>query len=142
MAERYALGRESVRRHRNNHLQVSTGAVNEAKNALTIIGYAHDLYERATKLLSRAEESIDTIGSLADVTDGTSRRIQAAAATLREVRASIELLARLVVTEPEHAADSTNDLLDSMILEQLATMTLAELPAGTDRDIVDAELLP
>lgn len=142
VAERYALGRESVRRHRNNHLQVSTGAVNEAKNALTIIGYAHDLYERATKLLTRAEESIDTIGSLADVTDGTSRRIQAAAATLREVRASIELLARLVTTEPESTADSTNATLDSMILEQLSTMGLAALPPGTDADIVDAVVLP
>lgn len=142
VAERYALGRESVRRHRNNHLQVSTGAVNEAKNAMTIIGYAHDLYERATKLLTRAEASIDGITEHTDTLDGTSRRIQAAAATLREVRASIELLARLVVAEPEQQGDSKNDTLDAMILEQLATMTLAELPPGTDRGIVDAELLP
>lgn len=140
VAERYGLGRESVRRHRNNHLQVSTGQVNEAKNALTIVGYAHDLYTRATRLLTRAEDSIDTIGSLADMTDGTSRRIQAAAATLREVRASIELLARLVVTEPESKSDSTNDLLDSLIHEQLQANTMAALEPGNP-DIVDATII-
>lgn len=142
VAERYALGRESVRRHRNNHLQVSTGAVNEAKNALTIVGYAHDLYTRAVKLLDRAEGSIDGINATGSELDGPSRRLQAASAMLREVRQSIELLARLVTTEPESSSDSTNDLLDSMLLEALTANRLAELPAGTDQGISDAELLP
>lgn len=133
VAERYGLGRESVRRHRNNHLQVSTGQVNEAKNALTIVGYAHDLYERSKRVLDVAERQLGQ-------EDSGSRSIQAAAASLREVRSNIELLARLVVTEPESKSDSTNDLLDSLILEQLQANTMAALEPGNP-DISDADVI-
>lgn len=133
IAARYSLVAESVRRHRNNHLQVTTAQVNEAHNARTIVGYAHELYVRASKLLDRAESSVAT-------SDEPARSIQAAAATLREVRSSIELLARLVVTEPESKSDSTNDLLDSLILEQLQANTMAALEPGNP-DISDADVI-
>lgn len=135
VATRYGLVTESVRRHRNNHLQVTVDQVNDAQNALTVIGYAHDLFKRSNGVLDRAEQGLEA-------SEGDPRSIQAAAASLREVRQSIELLARLVVTEPESHEQSTNDTLDAMIMEQLLANRLAELPAGTDQDIADAELLP
>lgn len=128
-----SLNRESVRRHLNNHLQASTGAINETKNALTIIAMANELFERASGVLTTAEQALAT-------SDGNPRAIQAASGSLREVRQSIELLAKLVVVEPEPESASTNALLDSMILARLQEMELPELPAGAE--IQDAVILP
>lgn len=137
VAERYSLGRESVRRHRNNHLQVSTQAVNQANNAMTIVGYAHDLYQRALRVLDVAEQQL---AAATGADSSPSRSVQAAAATLREVRSSIELLAKLVVTEPESQDESRNGALDARIEEALASIQMRALPPG-DYDVAEAELV-
>lgn len=130
----YGMSREAVRRHRNNHLRFSPEAATDSNNAATIIGFAHDLFRRAQGVLDRAE------AMLADEEAG-SRSVQAATASLREVRASIELLAKLVVvgdgTEPEKA--SRDAVLDSRIAQALDLLTLPALGSGPA--IVDAEVV-
>lgn len=136
VAAAFGLAKASVNRHRNAHLKVSPQAVSEQKNAKTIIGYAVTLYERAEAVLDRAEEL------LADGDTGT-RGVMAASASLREVRSSIELLARLVVTDTPDDGGSANAALDALLMEAVGKLTMAELPPGTTRPVavVDAELV-
>lgn len=131
----YGMARESVRRHRTRHLSFSAQAATDSQNVATIVGYANDLYTRALKVLDRAEEV------LAD-DQASSRSVQAAAASLREVRSSIELLAKLIVNEPApDASGSRSAALDLQIGEALAAITLPALGPGAD-EIEDAELVP
>lgn len=123
IAQRYGLTKSSLDRHKANHLKVSTQALNEQRNALTIIGYAHTLYERACAVLDRAE-------ALLRDEDGGARSVQAASASLREVRGSIELLARLVVATPDEPPATENSWIDQAIAQELAAMRPPELPAG------------
>lgn len=137
ISESYGVSTSSIDRHKANHLKVSPGLVSEAKNALTIVGYAQDLYERACTVLSRAE-------SLLLQEDNGARGVQAAAASLREVRGSIELLARLVVATPDAPPESTNSWIDQAIAQELAAMRPPELPASAlalDAGVADAVLI-
>lgn len=133
IAASYGMSREAVRRHRNRHLSFSPQAASDAHNVKTIVGFAHDLFKRSTAVLDRAEEMLGS-------GDASSRSVQAAAASLREVRASIELLARLIVNEPDDAAAGSKDAaLDASIGQALALITLPALGAGPA--IVDAEVI-
>ena len=136
IADKYGLSTSAIDRHKANHLKVSLQAVSESANARTIVGYAADLYDRATRVLDRAESV------LASEENG-SRGVQAAAASLREVRGSIELLAKLVVTAPEAPPDRVNSWIDDAIAQELATMRPPELPAGAalPSDVVEAEIV-
>lgn len=131
VAARYGLNRESVRQHRIRHLQVSTEHAQDRANALTVVGFASDLYNRACKILDAAEGMLDAEGT---------KGVQAAAASLREVRQSIELLSRLITTEPE-AAGSTDADLDALIMAQVVQIqTPLALPASIDdAEVVDSE---
>lgn len=136
VADKYGLSTSSLDRHKANHLKVSLQAVSESANARTIVGYASDLYDRAARILDRAEQLLAT-------EDGGTRGVQAAAASLREVRGSIELLAKLVVSAPEAPPDRVNSWIDEAIALELATMRPPELPAGAalPSDVADAELV-
>lgn len=130
----YGMARESVRRHRTRHLSFSAQAATESRNVATIVGYASDLYERACKVLDRAEEVLAS-------DESSSRSVQAAAASLREVRSAIELLAKLIVNDPAPDDRGTaNAALDGRIGEALAAITLPALGPG-DSAIVDAEIV-
>jgi hypothetical protein len=134
IAGKYGMSREAVRRHRNNHLSFSPQAASEAHNVATIIGFATDLHARAMKVLERAEEMLES-------GDGNSRSVQAAAASLREVRASIELLAKLIVSSDQGADGGTdNAQLDAQIQQALSTLALPALAAGPEA-IMDAEVI-
>lgn len=132
LATSSGLSRSSLDRHRANHLKVSPTAVSEAKNAFTIIGYAHKLYERAERVLDRAEAMLEG-------EDAGSRAVLAAAGSLREVRASIELLARLVVVEPETDNAARNAALDARITLELERLVLPELEASSIEDALIVE---
>jgi hypothetical protein len=123
VGERYGLTSSGLDRHKANHLKVSAGLVSEARNAMTIVGYANDLYERANGILARAEQLL--AGS-----DSDARSVQAAAASLREVRGSIELLARLVVTAPPEIEPQANSWLDDALTQAVQGLVMAELPPG------------
>lgn len=135
LATSYGLSRPGLQRHLANHLKVSVQALAESNNLLAIVKMATDLYGHADAAVGLAEAMLKAEGT-------TPRGLQALSSSLREVRSAIELMNRLVVTEDRQEDASTNNALDALILEQLATMRLAELPAGTNQDIVDAELLP
>jgi hypothetical protein len=120
LSEAYGLSTSALDRHRQNHLKVSTGLVSEAKNALTVVAYASDLFDRSVRLLDAAEAGLD----------GTPRSVQAAAASVREVRQSIELLARLVVTGPQPEAEAKNAWLDEQITAAVDRLALPALSAG------------
>lgn len=111
----YGLSSSAIDRHRANHLKLAPGLVSEARNALTIVGYASDLYDRATGLLDRAEAVLIQ-------EDASAKSVQAAAASLREVRQSIELLSRLIVTAPPEAPDDGNSWLDEAIAAAVRPM--------------------
>lgn len=130
----YGMARESVRRHRTRHLSFSAQAATESRNVATIVGYASDLYERAVKVLDRAEEVLTS-------DESSSRSVQAAAASLREVRSAIELLAKLIVNEPAGDDRGTRSAeLDTRISQALDLITLPALGPG-DTAIADAELV-
>jgi hypothetical protein len=138
VAGQYGLNREAVRRHRINHLGFSTKAASESHNARTIIRFASELYERSLGVLKQAE------ATLVD-SEGSPRAVQAASASLREVRQSIELLARLVVSEPDPTEGaSKNAALDLQIAEAIARLEPPALPAGPQLPggIEEAELVP
>lgn len=133
IGDAYGLSSSAIDRHKANHLKVSAGLVSEAKNALTIVGYASDLHARATRVLDRAEQAL--AGADAD-----SRSVQAAAASLREVRGSIELLAKLVVSTPPEAEPQANSWLDAALTEAVSALVMAELPPGSDQ-VTDAVIV-
>lgn len=138
VAGEYGLNREAVRRHRINHLGFSQQAASESHNARTIIRFASELYERSLGVLKQAE------ATLVD-SEGSPRAVQAASASLREVRQSIELLARLVVNEPDPTEGaSKNAALDLQIAEALSQLRPPELPAGAAlaSSVAEAELVP
>lgn len=127
------MSREAVRRHRNNHLRFSDQAKSEANNVATIVGYAHDLFKRSSLVLDRAEAMLAQ-------DDASSRSVQAAAASLREVRASIELLAKLVVSGEATPEQTSRDAaLDARIGQALELLTLPALGSGPE--VVDAEVV-
>lgn len=130
---RFGLSRTSIARHRSNHLTFSKTQEVAANNVLTIVGYANDLHARAMGILARAEALLDAQGD-------SARGVQAAAASLREVRASIELLAKLVVDSGPEATPDNNADLDRSIAEALSAITLPALPAGPalPSDVADA----
>jgi hypothetical protein len=123
VAAAYGLAHSSVDRHKRNHLKVSSVAVSEAANARVVIGYAHKLYERSVAVLDRAE------AILASPKAGPGS-VQAAASSVREVRGSIELLAKLVVTDEPTREDTQNAWLDAQLTEAVQRMTMPELPPG------------
>lgn len=134
LASAYGLSRAGLQRHQANHLKVSVQALAESNNLLTIVKWAVDLRERANALCTRAETMLEEEGT-------TPKGLQATASSLRELRQIIELLSRLVTTEPDKSeADSRNDALDAMIEAQLAVMGLPELPPG-NQDIPDADII-
>jgi hypothetical protein len=131
LAAEYGMSRSAIQRHQRLHLKVSAVATHEARNAATIVGYAYDLYQRAGKVLDRAE-------ALLDGSDAGPRAVMAAAGSLREVRQSIELLARLVTTEAESDDLSRNVELDLRIGAALDALVLPALGSG---EVADAELV-
>jgi len=136
VAERYGLTTAAVNRHKHNHLTVSSALVSEQKNALQIVAYASDLYDRAAGILKRAEALL--------AEDADSRSVQAAASAVRELRQTIELLAKLVVAAPQQDKGEENSWLDAAIAERLAELSPPELPAGhraVEADVVDAEIV-
>lgn len=133
IAATYGMSREAVRRHRNNHLSFSPQAASDSHNVATIVGFAHDLFKRSNLVLERAETMLES-------DDASSRSVQAAAASLREVRASIELLAKLIVSGDQPAESSSKDAaLDASIGQAIALLTLPALGSGPA--IVDAEIV-
>jgi hypothetical protein len=130
LAQAYGLSASALDRHKQNHLRLSPGLVSEAANALTIVGYAHSLYERADRLLEAAERGLD----------GSPRSVQAAAASVREVRASIDLLARLVVTGPQDPEAQPDAWLDAAITAAVDRLTVPALSPPED-DVVDAQVV-
>lgn len=130
LADEYGLSIGGLKRHKANHLRFSPSAADDSANALTIIGYANDLYRRAESLLQRAE-------SMLKEKDSSARGVQAAAVSLREVRASIELLAKLVVSgEQVDPVQASRDAeLDAALSQAVASMVLPALGVG---DVVDA----
>lgn len=136
IADAYALAHSSVDRHKKNHLKLSSVAASERANALTIVKYAHQLYERSVGILDRAEAVLASSGA-------DSRSVQAAASSVREVRQAIELLAKLVVTEDERTDETQNAWLDAQLTEYVQAMAMPELPAGAalESDVVDAQII-
>jgi hypothetical protein len=141
VAVKYQLVPQSVTRHCKNHLTFSSQAAAERQNALTIIKYATELYERASTILAAAER---VLASAEGDAQAAPRSIQAAAATLREVRASIELLSKLVTTEEDERADEGNALLDARIAAALDALAMPELGAGPAlaSGVEEAEVIP
>lgn len=137
IGDAYGVSTSSLDRHKANHLKVSAGLVSEAKNALTIVAYASDLYERATRVADRAERYLENVES----DDVTSRSVQAAASALRELRGSIEVLARLVVSAPPEVEPQANSWLDQALTEAVQSLVMAELPAGTQGEIAEAVIV-
>lgn len=123
LAAEYGMSRGAIARHRTAHLSLTAAQIGGEKNALAIISYAHDLYQRAGKVLDRAEEMLRD-------SDAGPRAVMAAAGSLREVRQSIELLARLVTSEPEAEDLSRNADLDALITQALSSVTLPALGPG------------
>lgn len=135
IAQRYGLSTSAIDRHVANHLKVSAEAMADAANARTIIGYASQLYDRANQVLDRALLVLET-------SEDDARSVQAAAASIREVRGSIELLAKLVVTAPEERYETADAWIDSAIRLELEAMRPPELPRGRDDDdVIDAEII-
>ncbi len=132
-AEGYDLTRAAMDRHRRNHLKLSAELAHEARNALTVVGFASDLHKRAVAILDRAE-------AVLSAEDASARSVQAAAASLREVRGSIELLARLVVTAPPEPEPAGNSWLDAALTEAVAALAPPALPPGRDA-IADAQII-
>ncbi len=133
IGQAYGLTSSALDRHKRNHLRVASSLVSEARNALTIVQYAADLYERATNLLTRAEAGLD----------GSPRSVQAAVAAVREVRGTIDQLARLVVTAPPEAPEAGNSWLDEAITQAVQAMAPAALPSGRalEPDVAEAEIV-
>lgn len=135
LSAEYGMSPAALRRHRLNHLSFSKREASESRNVATIVGYASDLYDRAAKVLDRAEEVLAS-------DESSSRSVQAASSSLREVRAAIELLAKLIVNEPGGDDSGTRSAaLDAQIGQALAAITLPALGPGAS-DIADAELVP
>lgn len=83
IAERWALSKDSVRRHRATHLSAALKAVQtkrETAGATKAVDRAEHLYEKASKILEAAE------------TEGQG---QLALSAIKELRATVELLAKL-----------------------------------------------
>jgi hypothetical protein len=131
LASEYGMSRGALQRHREKHLKLSAVAVSEARNAATIVGFAYDLYTRAGAVLDRAEAMLAQ-------SDAGPRAVMAAAGSLREVRQSIELLARLVTTEPEADDLSRNADLDSQIAQALNALVLPALDGVVEAEVVES----
>lgn len=138
VAQRFNLSRSSVDRHKRNHLRLSSRLESEAANALTIVRYATELYESAKRVLARAERLLE------EDTETPARSVQAAAASLREVRGSIELLGRLVTGDDTKTTATESAWLDQALTEAVNQLQLPELVAGNHLpvDVEDAELVP
>lgn len=151
IARDYGLTHSSVRRHRLTHLADKLRLLEQAEaraaishNTLTVIGFASDLYSRAITLADRADAFFTQVEGRGQV---SSRTVQAAASSLRELRASIGLLADLVVDQPApEAAERVNAELDAAITEALGKLTMPELPAPRVRiepaEVLEAEVVP
>lgn len=83
MAEEYGMSRDSVRRHRERHLSPALKSVatrRETAGAVKASDRAEQLYEKASRILETAE----------DAGQG-----QLALSAIKELRATVELLAKL-----------------------------------------------
>ena len=83
VAEKWALSKDSVRRHRATHLSAALKAVHtkrETAGATKAVDRAESLYAKASKILEAAEEG---------------GQGQLALAAIKELRATVELLAKL-----------------------------------------------
>jgi hypothetical protein len=125
-AARYGLGRSTVGRHRQLHLPPSLIQLDQAETA-RVVETARDRLERllprAERLLERAERS---------------KRTRDATMALRELRAAIELLAKL--TGELHERSTTINIVGSAEwaeLRQLIGRALLPYPDAR-RAVVDA----
>jgi hypothetical protein len=83
IAEEFGLGRESVQRHRHNHLPrelVKSKKLAELASADSLVDRIEGLYDKAIHIIEIAEK------------DG---KYQPAVSAIKEARASLELLARI-----------------------------------------------
>lgn len=141
IARAHGLSRPAVSRHKVNHLSKALTRANDLAatlNAGTILTEAIHVHERAKALLDRAETCLES----------GPKGITATAAALREVRSTVELLARMAVAMGQDADEATVDRtdLDSQIANALRER-LADRKAvtsgtdGTDDDIPEAEIV-
>jgi hypothetical protein len=100
----YGIGRDALRRHRDSHLpgllRDFEGEA-EALRGRQLHHQAQDLYKRALANLAEAEQGMLTINAAGQTERKRSAR--AVASAIREVRATLELLARLAVVAPTGA---------------------------------------
>lgn len=83
IGEKYGIGKDSVRRHRERHLAPALKSVStrrETQGAVRASDRAEDLYQKASRILETAEEAGQ--GALA-------------LSAIKELRATVELLAKL-----------------------------------------------
>lgn len=141
LAQRFGVGRGALQRHKANHLRAVVSRIQadvEAKNEREVMRLVARCITRAEALADRAEAMLDAQGP-------TARGLTAAAHTLREVRAGIELLAKVMLRNPEEATETEarNAELDQALWRVLKDIELPALPSpqGVD-DVAEAVLVP
>lgn len=140
LAKQYGIGKDSVQRHRRNCLPDRLAAVQAAQEVEVLSAEA--LLAEVQRVKARAEELCD-LAALGD-------DIKAQASTLRELRQTVELLAKLsfaAADRPGRNADESRPDIDALILEHVRAEAapvreMAQLTAPVDdAEVVEAELV-
>jgi hypothetical protein len=133
IGQTYQLGERAVQRHRVAHLSPAIVAVMaEERSAVRIVDRLESLVQKVSALVERAEST------------GASGVMLAAA---REVRAGLELLARLTGELDERPQTTVNVLASpeitrmiSVLLKALEPYPQAKIAAAEALDVIDLEV--
>ncbi len=153
VARAYGLDPSAMSRHWRLHIPAAIrGAAQRAEDSTgpaklssldgsSLLGLAAEQYERSKLLLDQLQENMDRAGPT-----GLGIDVRAIVAALREVRQSVETLAKLsfaVADRPGQPEHSESPMIDAAIVKALESrgISVSSQPVTTDSERV-RELLP